>query len=132
MRIFLDSIEIDTQVMYAEVMNDDRNQKCLKIVHDRRDGKNVLIGETDDFIVTFDIEKHGDTVYGKWEGETDNDYCEECKDAVNVLKKWSAVPSDHPALNNFYSTVLIRMAELRAGKLKTKDREADDDHNDSF
>ena len=123
----LDSIEVDAQVTFAEAMNEDRNQKCIKIVHDRRDGKNILIGETDDFIVTFDVEKHGDTVYGKWEAEGDNDYCDDCKDAMNVLKKWSAVPCDHPALTTFQTIVQIRVAELRAGKLKMKDRDATDD-----
>ena len=123
----LDSIEVDTEATYAEVMNEERNNKCIKIVHDRRDGKSSLIGETDDFIVTFDVEKHGDIVYGKWEAESDSDYSDECKDAVNVLKKWSAVPSDHPALNKFQTIVQIRVAELRAGKLKMNYREADDD-----
>jgi hypothetical protein len=68
-----DDLEVPNQVYYVSLLDKSRNTVLHKIVHDRRDGGNQLIGEADDMIIFYDIDNGTDVVYGKWEGKRFNE-----------------------------------------------------------
>ena len=108
----MNSIEVDNPLVYDLATDKTRNNKFLKVVHDRRGGKDEMIVAMNDFIMTMDLINKTDSVYGKWQSE-ENELC----DAMRVLSKWEDVADLCLDMDRMHEIREMRMDEIRHGKL---------------
>ena len=110
-----DMIDKMDAITAAQLMDKTRNKTMYKVVTDNRQGKNQVIGESDDLIVIYDVDVNEDTVYGKWE----TDKYAEGRDATTVLKRWKAVTSMDHKIERCFDAFYVRRDELRCRLFRT-------------
>ena len=117
----LDSRNDDLQTMYisdedqlTKAKMEERNDTLLNVVQDRRNTRNHLIGETDDFVMVYDVANDKDIFLGKWQIDNPN-----LQIAKHLLSKWKHVDqsleSEVEVLDDIRS---YRVGSVQAGVLK--------------
>ena len=117
----MDSTDKQLTTMYINeddllTVNTEGRNDLMKVVKDRRQDRNILIGETRDFVIIYDSEDNKDLFIGKWQTENKNLHI-----AQHLLSKWKDLYQSYEeeleALDYIKNN---RLKGVKAGALKQR------------
>ena len=78
-------ISTDPETQWNEnIMNENRNTRFHKVIHDTRQGNSKVIGMSDDLIICVDEQKKKYNTWYMYDKDTDDD----CKEMYKLMYKW--------------------------------------------